>query len=203
MRSSIYQIFFKRLFDVLFSFLSLVALLPFFLIISVLIKLSSKGPVFFVQNRVGRAFVPFSLFKFRSMKTGGSGLSITVQGDHRITPLGRILRKTKMDELPQLFNVLKGDMSFVGSRPEVEKYVSIYPKEYEEILKIRPGITDWAAIKFRDEEAVLSQYDDKEKAYIEEVLPTKLQLSLEYARNISFVTDFKILVLTIIRIFLN
>ena len=203
MQNNFYQKYGKRLFDVLFSLVALIVLSPFFLAVSILIKLTSKGPVFFIQDRVGRHCISFSLYKFRSMKIGKAGLSITVQGDNRITSFGRVIRKTKIDELPQLLNVLKGDMSFAGSRPELKKYVSIYQKEYREILEVRPGITDWAAIKFRNEEGVLAQYDDKEKAYIQEVLPVKLRFSLEYVRNISFVTDVKVLTFTIIRIFLN
>lgn len=203
MQNNFYQKYGKRLFDVFFSLIALIILSPFFLVVSILTKLTSKGPVFFVQDRIGRHCISFSLYKFRSMKTGKEGLSITVQGDNRITSFGRVIRKTKIDELPQLLNVLKGDMSFAGSRPEVQQYVSIYQKEYREILEVRPGITDWAAIKFRNEEGVLAQHDDKEKAYIEEVLPVKLQLSLEYVRNISFVTDVKVLAFTLVRIFLN
>lgn len=201
MQSSIYQKYFKRCFDVFFALLSLFIFSPLFLVISVLIKLSSKGPIFFVQKRVGRNHNPFLLYKFRSMKEGAKGLSITVKGDNRITFLGKYLRKTKLDEFPQLLNVLKGDMSFVGSRPEVDKYVSIYSKEYRKILSVRPGITDWAAIKFRDEETILSKYTEKEKAYIEVVLPVKMELSLKYTKNINFYTDLKILILTIVCIF--
>ena len=192
----------KRAFDILFSFIGLLLLSPLLLIIAVLIRLDSPGPIFFTQIRIGKNFRPFRLYKFRTMVRDAQqkGLQITVGGDPRITRVGRFLRKTKLDELPQLLNVLKGDMSFVGPRPEVEKYVNLYKKDYEEILKVRPGMTDIATYMYINEEEVLKQQDDPEEFYIHILLPTKIKLAKEYVKRATFVNDLKLIMFTILRI---
>ncbi len=194
-----YKTFGKRIFDFIASLIGLIFLLPLFIIIAIIIKLTSPGPVFFVQKRMGKDFKEFNLYKFRSMVVDADkkGLLITSGDDKRITKIGKILRKTKLDELPQLINVLKGDMSLVGPRPEVKKYVEIKKDDYKNILKIRPGITDLAAINFKNEEEILKQYPDKEKAYIEIILPEKIKLYYEYMNNITFINDIKLILKTI------
>ena len=151
---------------------------------------------------MGVNFKPFLLYKFRSMVADApqKGLAITTGGDPRITKVGRFLRKTKIDELPQLINVLKGDMSIVGPRPEVAKYVEMFREDYQEILKVKPGITDYATIEFRDEEGVLKKYRDTEDGYIHEVLPLKIQLYKRYLKDKSFLTDMKLIFLTLWKI---
>ena len=196
MQSSIYEKFGKRIFDFLLSLLGLVVLLPLFVVVALLIKFTSKGNIFYIQTRIGENFKPFKLYKFRSMKEA-KGLSITSKDDPRITAIGKFIRKTKIDELPQLLNVLKGEMSLVGPRPEVEKYVGIQEEAYGKILKVKPGITDLAAIEFRDEEGILSQYEDKEKAYLEVVQPQKIELYFIYIDTISFKKDIKIILQTL------
>lgn len=163
---------------------------PFFLMIAAAIKLSSPGPVFFRQERFGKNFVPFRIFKFRTMSVRDTPDSlITVRGDKRVTPLGNFLRETKLDELPQLFNVLKGDMSIVGPRPEVAEYVERFRADYEEILQVRPGITDEASVLYRHEEEILAVADDPHDAYIRIVLPKKIALAKDYLRKRSFGHD--------------
>ena len=188
----------KRVFDFIASLFGLIVLLPIFIIISIWIKLSSEGPIFYIQKRVGKDFKEFNLYKFRSMAVDADkkGLLITSGDDPRITKVGKLIRKYKVDELPQLFNVLKGDMSLVGPRPEVKKYVDLNIEEYKKVLSIKPGITDNAAIEFRDEESIMQQYNDKEKGYIEEVLPAKIELYLDYINNISFANDIKLILKT-------
>ncbi|HHT9130649.1 MAG TPA: sugar transferase, partial [Candidatus Brocadiaceae bacterium] len=158
----------KRLFDIFLSSIGLILFSPLFAAVSILIKLGSAGPIFFTQKRIGKNFKPFYLYKFRTMVQDAptKGLSITVDCDPRITRIGRLLRKTKIDELPQLWNVLKGNMSLVGPRPEVRRYVSKYRKDYKEILKIRPGITDGASLIYSNEEAILKGKKDPEAYYI-------------------------------------
>jgi lipopolysaccharide/colanic/teichoic acid biosynthesis glycosyltransferase len=177
----------KRLFDIFFSAAGLILLAPLFIAVALLVKLGSPGPVFFVQRRMGRSFRPFDLYKFRSMVVDApdAGISITVAEDPRITRVGRLLRKTKIDELPQLWNVLKGDMSLVGPRPEVEKYVEIHRDDYEEILRVRPGITDIASLTYKDEEKVLKGKTDPEEFYIHVLLPERLKWR-RYVRKASF-----------------
>jgi len=194
-----YRSYFKRLVDILAAIIGLIILFPLLLVISLWIKLSSKGPLFYTQKRVGRDFKPFDIYKFRSMVVNAEqiGPSVTSGDDPRITEIGRFIRKTKIDELPQLFNVLKGDMSLVGPRPEVMKFVEKNQEAYEKILSIRPGITDNAAIEFRDEETIMNQYEDKEKAYLEIVLPQKITLYHHYIENISFVNDMKLILKTL------
>ena len=169
----------KRTFDALMSFLGLVLLSPFLLPVAILIKLDSPGPVLFRQQRIGKGFRPFFICKFRTMLHDpcGPGRLITIGNDQRITRVGRWLRKTKIDELPQLFNVLKGEMSFVGPRPEVPKYVQVFHRDYEDILRVRPGITDLASLKYRDEAYLLQKAENPEEEYVSHVLPDKIKLA--------------------------
>lgn len=192
----------KRLFDIISSCIGLFLLLPVFIIIAILIKTGSPGPVFFAQRRMGRNFRPFMLCKFRSMVMGApeKGPAITSSGDPRITKIGRFLRMTKLDEMPQLINVLNGNMSIVGPRPEVEKYVELFKDDYKEILQVKPGITDYATIEFRDEEAVLKKFQNPEDGYIKEVLPRKIALYKRYIKEKGFFVDTKLIFLTLWKI---
>lgn len=194
-----YRAFGKRAFDLLSSISGLIILSPLFILISIWVKTSSKGPIFFVQKRVGKDFKEFNLYKFRSMVADApkKGLQITSGDDPRITKVGQFIRKTKIDELPQLINVIKGEMSLVGPRPEVKKYVDIKKDDYKKVLSVHPGITDLAAIEFRDEEKILEGFEDKEKAYINEVLPQKIALYYKYIDNITFKSDIKIILQTL------
>ena len=194
-----YRAFGKRAFDLLSSISGLIILSPLFILISIWVKTSSKGPIFFVQKRVGKDFKEFNLYKFRSMVVDApkTGLQITSGDDPRITKVGKFIRKTKIDELPQLINVIKGEMSLVGPRPEVKKYVDIKKDDYKKVLSVHPGITDLAAIEFRDEEKILEGFEDKEKAYINEVLPQKIALYYKYIDNITFKSDIKIILQTL------
>jgi len=189
----------KRLFDIVATIIGSILLLPFILLISIWIKVSSKGPLFYIQKRVGKDFEEFDLYKFRSMIVDADkkGPSVTSSDDPRITKIGAIIRKTKIDELPQLLNVLKGDMSLVGPRPEVIKFVEQKKDNYKKILVVRPGITDNAAINFRDEEIIMKQYQDKEKAYIDIILPQKIELYYEYIDTISFASDIRLILKTL------
>lgn len=191
-----------RFFDLVFSFLGLVFLSPFLLLIVILLRTTSKGPIFYKQVRVGRNNKAFKIFKFRTMRINSDKLGlITVGGrDPRITFVGYLLRKYKLDELPQLFNVLIGDMSLVGPRPEVQKYVDLYTLEQKRVLTIRPGITDWASINYRDENIILGKSLDPEKDYIEKVMPDKLKYNLVYINNYGSLEYFKIIFITIWRI---
>ncbi|MCX8084290.1 MAG: sugar transferase [Calditerrivibrio sp.] len=202
MGNSFYKKHGKRLFDIIFSMFALVVLSPLFLVITLLIKMDSKGPVFYKQDRVGKDFKKFKLFKFRTMIQDADkvGPLVTAERDPRITKVGAFLRKWKLDELPQFFNVLIGDMSIVGPRPEVEKYVTLFIDEYKAILSIKPGITDYATLQYRNEEEIMAKYDDVEKGYIEEVLPKKIELYRVYIDDFSFITDLKIVFKTISRI---
>lgn len=192
----------KRLFDLTFSLIGLVACLPLLIFMTILIKLDSKGPIFFIQKRVGKNFKLFNFYKFRTMVADASqrGLQITAGGDPRITRVGRFLRKTKIDELPQLINVFKGDMSFVGPRPEVLKYVEMFRDDYKNILRVKPGITDYAAIEFRNEESVLKKFENPEEGYIREVLPLKIKLYKKYIEDKSIFSDVKLIFLTLWKI---
>ena len=185
----------KRIFDLLFAIFGLIILAPLMLGIAIIIKICSRGPIFFRQKRIGRFGIPFTMYKFRTMVPNAEclGEKITVGQDVRITPVGIFLRKYKFDELPQLFNVLKGEMSFVGPRPEVEKYVQVYPEDFEEILKIRPGLSDLASIKYRDEASILTKKADPEEYYCNVILPDKLSLSKQYIKTISFKSDLSII----------
>lgn len=189
----------KSLFDITFSFLGLVVLFPLFILIGLLIKLDSEGPVFYRGVRVGRFGKPFKIYKFRTMVIDAESIggTSTPDDDPRITRVGRFLRKYKFDELPQLINVLKGEMSIVGPRPEVKHYVDIYTEQEKAILSVRPGITDWASIWNPDEGAILAGSSDPEKAYMEKIRPEKIRLQLEYVKNNSFWIDLKIIFKTI------
>ena len=191
----------KRIFDIILSLFGLIILLPFMLIIAIFIKLDSKGTVFFKQIRVTKNGREFKIFKYRTMRVGSDKYSqITVGKDDRITKIGSFLRKYKLDEIPQLINVLIGDMSLVGPRPEVPKYVALYTDEQKEILKVRAGITDYASIEFSNENDLLALEEDPEKAYIEKVMPKKIELNKKYLSEISILTDIKIILLTIKKI---
>ncbi|WP_373073943.1 sugar transferase [Sulfurimonas sp.] len=194
-----YKVFGKRLFDILASSVGFVLLLPFIVVVIIWIKLSSKGPLFYVQKRVGKDFKEFNLYKFRSMVVDADkvGPSVTSGDDPRITKVGKFIRRTKIDELPQLINVIKGDMSLVGPRPEVMKFVKEKEVEYKKVLSVKPGITDNAAIEYRDEEIIMEQYKDKEKAYIDIVLPEKINLYNKYIDDISFINDLKLIFKTL------
>ena len=192
----------KRLFDLLFSSIGLLLLQPLFVITAIMIKVDSSGPILFRQERMGRNFRRFKIYKFRTMVVDAEkeGLRITAGGDRRVTKVGKMLRKFKIDELPQLFNVLKGDMSLVGPRPEVEEYVTLYEEDYREILKWRPGITDVSSIIFREEEAVLKNQTDPEEYYKKILLPEKIRLAKEYMVKSSFSYDLKLVLNTLHRI---
>ena len=194
----------KRSCDVLVSSLGLLFLSPFLGVIAVLIKLDSRGPVFFRQERIGQGLRRFSIYKFRTMvvEAPQKGGPLTAHGDPRITRPGRILRKSKIDELPQLINVLRGEMTLVGPRPEVQQYVNLFRHDYEEILRVRPGITDLASLKYRDESLLLA-VADPEQEYIESILPDKIALAKEYVRHSSFFFDLSLIVKTVARILLG
>lgn len=193
----------KRLFDICVACLALVLLSPVLAAIAIAVKCSSMGPVFYRQQRVGRGFQPFRIFKFRTMVVDAplrGGQITSGHNDPRITRIGRFLRKWKLDELPQLFNVVQGDMSLVGPRPEVPRYVEMFRTEYTDILRVRPGITDLASIKYRDEASLLSLSNDPERTYVDEILPAKLALAREYVARASFGLDLRILVLTALQV---
>ncbi len=189
----------KRCFDFLITFIAfLIILLPIALV-ALVVKLTSPGKVFFLQDRIGRNRKPFKMIKFRTMVTDAQkiGPSVTSKDDNRITGIGRILRRTKLDELPELWNVLVGDMSLVGPRPEVKNYVDFYRPEWERVFDVRPGITDLATLQFRDEESVLAGAKDREAAYIQIVVPIKMKLALEYVDRRSIGLDLAILFRTV------
>lgn len=193
----------KRLFDLFCTVPGMIVLSPLFLIVSLIIKLTDNGPVFFKQERIGYRGKPFKMLKFRTMivdaeKLGGQ---LTVGNDKRITKIGAILRRMKIDELPQLFNVLEGEMSLVGPRPEVPKYVQMYSDKQRLVLELVPGITDPASIKFRNESEILAMADDPEQVYVENIMPEKIRLNLEYARDASLISDIKTVLQTILKIF--
>ena len=192
----------KRYFDLSVSIVSLVILLPVFLLVAVAIKLDDGGPVFFFQERVGRNFSTFKVVKFRTMTTDPkvAGPLVTSENDKRITKVGKILRKLKIDELPQIFNVLRGEMSIVGPRPEVPKYVKLFEKEYRKLLTVRPGMTGYASVVFRNEEQILSRYTEPETAYVTEILPKKIKLELIYVSRVSFIFDIKIFLWTFLKV---
>jgi lipopolysaccharide/colanic/teichoic acid biosynthesis glycosyltransferase len=192
----------KRIFDIVASFIGLLILSPLFLFLAVWVSLESKGGVFYRQIRVGKNGVDFKLWKFRSMVPDADkkGL-LTVGGrDPRITRAGYFLRKYKLDELPQLINVLLGDMSLVGPRPEVRKYVDLYTAEQRQVLYVRPGITDYASLEYFEENELLAKSENPEETYICEVMPAKLKLNARYIKDVSFLTDIKIIMRTILRI---
>jgi len=192
----------KRIFDIICSGLGLVVLSPLFLFIAIWIKFDSSGPVFFKQVRVGLNNRDFLLYKFRSMCLGSDKKGLITIGGHdpRVTKSGFFIRKYKFDELPQLINVFKGEMSLVGPRPEVRKYVKLYTPEQMKVLSVKPGITDYASIEYADENSILGASDDPDKVYVETILPDKILLNMKYINNQSNAEYFKIIFLTFFRI---
>lgn len=193
----------KRVFDIFCSFLGLLVLSPLFLIVALLVATTSRGGVFYKQIRVGKDFRNFKILKFRSMRPDSDkkGLLTVGSKDNRVTKVGYFIRKYKIDELPQLINVLVGDMSFVGPRPEVPKYVEMYNDEQRKVLSVRPGITDYASIEYRNENDILAKSDNPEQTYIDEVMPAKLKLNLQYINDMSLGVDIKIIFKTFFKIF--
>ncbi len=189
----------KRFFDLFFAVAGFLILSPFYYLAALAIKFDSPGPVFFRQVRVGRQGRNFLLVKFRTMQANAEkiGPQITVGKDPRITRVGEFLRKTKVDELPQLFNVLAGDMSLVGPRPEVPRYVSLYSQKHKRVMDLMPGITDPASIKYRQESEILSGSSDPERMYIEVIMPEKIEINLSYAQQATVFTDFKVVLETL------
>jgi len=189
----------KRVYDLCFATLGLVALSPLLLLIALLVKLSDGGAVFFRQERVGQFGRPFRVWKFRTMVMNAekSGPSVTRGGDPRITPVGRFLRRTKLDELPQLWNVFRGEMSFVGPRPEVPRYVAQYTPQQRKILDLKPGITDVSTLEFRREEELLSGKQDTEKYYLEHCVPRKIEISLQYSKKATLFRDTQVVLKTL------
>ncbi len=193
----------KRIFDIIFSILGIIILSPFFAIISIIILLTSAGGAFYRQIRVGKNSKEFKLLKFRTMKVGSDkDLRITVGNrDSRITGIGFYLRKYKLDELPQLFNVLVGDMSFVGPRPEVPEYVALYDAEQKTVLSVKPGITDYASIVYSEENELLANAENPHELYVKKVMPAKLKLNLRYINEMGLTTDVKVILKTLGKIF--
>ncbi len=187
-----------RFFDILFSALGLLILSPLLLVIWILIVTESRGGGFYTQERIGKDGVPFRLYKFRSMRPDSDkGSLITIGGhDSRITKTGYFIRKYKLDELPQLWNVLKGEMSLVGPRPEVRRYVDLYTPEQRVVLSVRPGITDYASIEYADENVILGKAEDPEKTYIEQIMPEKIRYNMKYINHHTVGEYFKIIFLT-------
>ncbi len=190
---------FKRLLDVLLSIIGLILFSPLFAVIAFTIYLTSRGPIFYMQERVGKNWQLFRIIKFRTMILDAEkvGPEISTHDDPRITNVGKVLRKFKLDEIPQLINVLKGDMSLIGPRPEVLKYASFYSNDYSAILKIKPGISDYASIRFKDEASLIPAVCDCESFYIREIMPQKINLYKQYLKEVSFSTDMKILFTTL------
>lgn len=185
----------KRTLDLVAAAIGLLVLAPLFAVIAVVIRRDSPGPVFFRQERVGRGGSPFQIYKFRTMRTDAErqGGQLTVGADPRVTGVGRVLRKYKLDELPQLINVVLGDMSLVGPRPEVPRYVALYDERQRRVLDVRPGITDPASIAYREENALLAAAVDPEATYVREVMPAKLEMNLDYLDRRSLLTDLGII----------
>jgi len=199
----LYEKYFKRIFDFITSLCGLVVLSPMFIVVAVLIKKEDGGSVFFRQIRVGQNGKLFKIYKFRTMVENAErlGAQVTKGDDPRITKIGKVLRKYKLDEFPQLINVLKGEMSLVGPRPEVPKYVRFFEEDYREILKVKPGITDYASLEYKDENELLKGSDDPERVYLEKILPKKIEYYKKYLKEISFFTDLKLILRTIMEIF--
>ena len=193
----------KRLFDIIFSIAGLIILFPLFLVITVLILFDSKGGIFFFQTRVGKNKKDFRLIKFRTMFSNSENKGLLTIGntDTRITKTGQWLRRYKVDEIPQLFNILIGEMSFVGPRPEVRKYVDLYSSGQMKVLSVKPGLTDYASLEYINENEILEQYDNPEKVYIEKIMPEKLALNIKYINEKGFFTDLEIMLNTIGKIF--
>jgi lipopolysaccharide/colanic/teichoic acid biosynthesis glycosyltransferase len=194
-----------RFFDIVFSFMGIVLLSPLMLAIAAWIKFTSKGPVFFTQKRVGKNAVEFSMFKFRTMRMGAErdGFLTVGEDDNRITKLGHLLRRYKLDELPQLFNVIGGTMSIVGPRPEVKKYVDLYNSDQRIVLSVLPGITDLASIEFRNENKLLALQPDPEEYYIRHIMPEKIEYNKKFIAAPTAVNYFRIIFLTIKRVLFN
>ena len=192
----------KRAFDLLISVVVLIIFSPLFIIVGIFISLESKGGVFFSQERIGKNLVPFKILKFRTMKLNSESEGKLTVGskDNRITKVGYRLRKYKIDELPQFINVLKGEMSIVGPRPEVNKYVELYNQEQKEVLSIKPGITDYASLEYFEENKLLGESSNPEETYINEIMPKKLEINLKYVKKHSFLTDLNIIWKTFLRI---
>ncbi len=192
----------KRLFDIFFSLMGLIVLLPILLLMAIVIKIDSKGPIFFKQKRVGQFNKDFKIFKFRTMHLNADKLGLLTLGnnDPRVTNFGYFLRKHKLDEFPQLINVLIGNMSFVGPRPEVRKYVNHYSEEDLQILNFKPGITDYASIKYRNEVEIIKKADDPERVYIEDIMPEKIKLNKIYLNKNNIFIDIKIILKTFLAI---
>lgn len=193
----------QRFIDVLAGGFGLLVLSPLFLILAVWIKLDSRGPVFYRQIRIGKDGRDFKLYKFRSMRTGSDkkGLITVGEKDPRVTGSGYFIRKYKLDELPQLINVVIGDMSLVGPRPEVKRYVDLYTPEQRRVLSVKPGITDYASIEYMDENVILGNAKDPDKEYVEQIMPAKIKLNMKYINNPSLTEYFKIIILTIFKVF--
>jgi len=193
----------KRIFDLFFACAGLLILLPFFIIISIILIIESKGGVFFLQKRVGKNNIDFAIFKFRTMYVHSekAGLLTVGERDKRITPFGYKLRKYKLDELPQLINVLIGNMSFVGPRPEVRKYVDLYNSDQKKVLMVKPGITDLASLKYINENKILGEASNPEEMYINTVMPEKLSLNLIYLSKKNFFFDIKLIIKTVMKLF--
>lgn len=191
----------KRIFDFFAALIGIIILSPIFIIVSIAIKLDSPGNIMFLQKRVGKCGKKFDIFKFRTMVTNAErlGKQITVGKDNRITKVGAFLRKYKIDELPQLFNVLKGDMSLVGPRPEVPKYVALYNEEQKKVLSVRPGITDLASLKYSDENDILGKVENPEEYYINVIMKDKLSLNLEYIEKSNLFFDISLVIKTILK----
>lgn len=187
-----------RFFDIIFSIIGLVILSPIFIVLYLLIRIESQGGGFYSQERIGKNGKPFKLFKFRSMRIGSDkkGLITIGEKDNRITKTGFILRKYKLDELPQLWNVFIGDMSLVGPRPEVKKYTDLYTEEQKQVLQVRPGITDWASIKYVDENKILGESKDPDDAYVNLIMPNKIKLNMVYIQHQTLGEYFKIIFTT-------
>ena len=187
-----------RFFDIIFSIIGLVILSPIFIVLYLLIRIESKGGGFYSQERIGKNGKPFKLYKFRSMRIGSDkkGLITIGEKDNRITKTGFILRKYKLDELPQLWNVFIGDMSLVGPRPEVKKYTDLYAEEQKQVLQVRPGITDWASIKYVDENKILGEAKDPDEAYVNLIMPNKIKLNMVYIQHQTLGEYFKIIFTT-------
>lgn len=192
----------KRLLDIIICFIASLLLAPVWIILPLLIVIDSTGNPFYVQKRVGKDNKDFNLLKFRTMYAGTDKKSLLTVGDNdrRITRIGYFLRKYKLDELPQLFNIIKGDMSIVGPRPEVRKYVQLYNEHQRNVLKVRPGLTDYASIEYIAESELLAQSDDPEYTYIQDIMPKKIELNLKYIENQSLRLDFELIIKTLLKI---
>jgi len=189
----------KRIFDIIFSLAGLILLLPVFILVTLIIKITMPGPVFFRQTRIGYNAQPFTIYKLRSMRVNTSNVSITLSNDERITPFGRFLRQTKVDELPQLFNIIKGDMSVVGPRPDVPGYSDKLSGEDQLIWTVKPGLTGLDSLTYPDEQIILDKQEDPQQYYDEVLWPAKVAINVEYVKNHTMMLDFKIIFRTIFR----